>query len=138
MKASVELLKKFDLRLTSCREDILEEFILKTAALSHSYLENQVGNHYDRVTIYRTLKTFVEKGLIHKIPDDDGGIKYALCQQECNHKKHNHDHVHFKCNECGDTTCISSLNIPEIILPEGYIRQDVNMLVQGICAACAN
>lgn len=137
MKASIELLKKFDLRLTNCREDILEEFILKTAALSHVDLENQVGTSYDRVTIYRTLKTFVEKGLIHKIPDDDGGVKYALCQQECTHKEHHHDHVHFKCSLCGDTTCISSVNIPEIVLPLGYVRQDVNMLVQGICATCA-
>jgi Fur family ferric uptake transcriptional regulator len=31
-------------------------------------IEKEVGDKYDRVTIYRTLQTFEEKGIIHTIP----------------------------------------------------------------------
>jgi Fur family ferric uptake transcriptional regulator len=31
-------------------------------------LKQKRGEHFDRVTVYRTLQTFVEKGIIHTIP----------------------------------------------------------------------
>lgn len=132
-----EILKTHDLRHTNSREDILVFFQHQTSALSHSDLEIQLGNQLDRVTIYRTLKTFLDKGILHKVLDDEGGTKYALCRTtECSHQKHQHDHVHFKCNSCGNTTCIESVHIPALLLPEGYERHEVNLLVQGICADC--
>jgi len=136
MTDSKNTLKTYALRHTDCRESILEAFLNKSAALSHGDLESLLQDGFDRVTIYRTLKTFVEKGILHKIPDDEGGVKYALCKEECSSHEHHHDHIHFKCSTCGDTTCLESVHIPAIRLPEGYVREDVNMLVQGICPNC--
>ncbi len=138
MNSSKLTLKEFDLRHTGCRADILQVFQNCGYALSQGYLEEFFGQKFDRVTIYRTLKTFVEKGIIHKVLDDEGGTKYALCKiSECSHENHHHDHVHFKCNTCNTTTCIESVHIPAIHLPEGYKRSEVNMLVQGICPKCS-
>ncbi len=137
MNLSKNTLKEFDLRHTGCREDILASFQTYSHALSHGDLENLFGERFDRVTIYRTLKTFVEKGIIHKVLDDEGGTKYALCRStECTHEEHHHDHVHFKCLSCGNTTCIESVHIPKISLPEGYRLSDINMLMQGTCPMC--
>lgn len=137
MKISArETLKEFELRHTGCREDIIGAFQGNDFALSQGDLEVKFGQRFDRVTIYRTLKTFLEKGLIHKVLDDEGGAKYALCRQECSHHEHHHDHVHFKCLDCGQTTCLEDVHVPNIVLPEGYVRKEVNMLVQGTCAAC--
>ncbi|WP_337042083.1 Fur family transcriptional regulator [Emticicia sp. 17c] len=137
MSLSRNTLKEYDLRHTGCREDILQSFQANNHALSHGDLENQFGERFDRVTIYRTLKTFVEKGIIHKVLDDEGGTKYALCRAtECKHDEHHHDHVHFKCLNCGNTTCIESVHIPKINLPEGYKLTDINMLMQGTCPNC--
>ncbi len=133
---SSEILKQFDLRHTDTRENILNGFISKTIALSHADIESFLIDGFDRVTIYRTLKTFLDKGIIHKVLDDQGGIKYALCKEQCSHSAHHHDHVHFKCSNCGDTTCIEKLTVPEIILPEGYQKNEINVLVQGICPKC--
>ncbi len=134
---SKDTLREFDLRHTGCRADILRAFQLHNYALSHGSLEDLFEQRFDRVTIYRTLKTFVEKGIIHKVLDDEGGTKYALCRaSECSHDHHHHDHVHFKCLQCGNTTCIESVHIPIINLPEGYKRTDINMLVQGTCPSC--
>jgi Fur family transcriptional regulator, ferric uptake regulator len=133
---SKNILKKYNLRHTDMRENILWSFLSKTAALSHNDLENILTDGSDRVTIYRTLKTFVDKGILHKILDDQGGTKYALCNHKCDTEGHNHDHVHFKCNNCGDTTCLENVLIPQIELPKGYKRQEINMLVQGVCSRC--
>ncbi len=137
MNPSKDTLKEYELRHTGCRSDILQSFQSYDFALSHGDLEERFGERFDRVTIYRTLKTFVEKGIIHKVLDDVGGTKYALCRTtECSHDNHHHDHVHFKCLQCGNTTCIESVHIPIFNLPEGYKRTEVNMLVQGTCPTC--
>lgn len=137
MNPSKDTLKEYELRHTGCRSDILQSFQNFNFALSHGDLEERFGERFDRVTIYRTLKTFVEKGIIHKVLDDEGGTKYALCRNsECSHDNHHHDHVHFKCLQCGNTTCIESVHIPMFTLPEGYKRTEVNMLVQGTCPKC--
>ncbi len=137
MNPSKDTLKEYELRHTGCRSDILQSFQSYNFALSHGDLEERFGERFDRVTIYRTLKTFVEKGIIHKVLDDEGGTKYALCRTtECSHDNHHHDHVHFKCLQCGNTTCIESVHIPVFSLPEGYKRTEINMLVQGTCPTC--
>ena len=129
-------LKSFNLRHTDCREEILNAFANSQAALSHSDLESQIDARYDRVTVYRTLKTFQEKGIIHRILDADGGSKYALCKMQCSAEEHHHDHVHFKCLDCGDTTCLEGTHIPAISLPDGYQRQEINLLIEGHCPNC--
>lgn len=133
---SLNILKKFDLRHTDTRENILNGFLGKSTAISHGDIEHILMEGFDRVTIYRTLKTFLDKGIIHKILDDQGGVKYALCNTSCKSGDHHHDHVHFKCSSCGDTTCLDHVLIPSIDLPNGYKRKEINMLVQGVCPNC--
>jgi Fur family transcriptional regulator, ferric uptake regulator len=130
------LLKDFDLRSTDCRSAILEIFLHKNFALSHSDIENKISDSYDRVTVYRTLKTFLDKGIIHKVLDDSGSTKYALCREHCTSAHHNHEHVHFKCIDCGLTNCLDDIEVPAIKLPQGYKILEVNLLVQGVCKKC--
>ncbi|MEJ1236739.1 transcriptional repressor [Chryseolinea sp. T2] len=132
---SETLLRNFKLRSTPNRQDILELFLIKNYALSQGDIEKEVHNHLDRVTVYRTLKTFLDRGLIHKVLDDEGSLKYALCNEACQAPVHHHDHVHFKCLRCGQTNCLE-INVPVIKLPDGYHAQEVNVLIQGICTRC--
>jgi Fur family ferric uptake transcriptional regulator len=132
---SATLLRDFKLRATPNREEILHLFLLKNYALSHGDIEKEIDNSLDRVTVYRTLKTFLDKGLIHKVLDDEGSLKYALCKEACNLAEHHHDHVHFKCTKCGQTSCLN-VNVPTIKLPKGYEVNEVNLLIQGICERC--
>lgn len=131
-----EILKEHSLRHTSCREDILDVFIQKEYALSHADIEEKMSENFDRVTVYRTLKTFLDKGIIHKVLDDEGTTKYALCKEKCSHTQHHHEHVHFKCVQCGQTNCLDNTQIPILHLPEGYNAIEINLLVQGICQEC--
>src|SRR5690349_998633 len=134
---SETLLRSFKLRSTPNRQDILDLFLLRNYALSQSDIEKEVHNHLDRVTVYRTLKTFLDKGLIHKVLDDEGSLKYALCNEACTVANHHHDHVHFKCTKCGQNNCLS-IEVPSIKLPKGYRAREVNLLIQGVCESCGN
>ena len=129
-------LSDFDLRPTPCRLDVLSTFQGFDYALSQGDIEQKLSDKYDRVTIYRTLKTFLTQGLLHKVLDDNGGVKYALCKELCHQGDHQHDHVHFKCNQCGQTTCLETVHIPSIVLPAGFSKQESNLLIQGTCSMC--
>jgi len=131
-----DTLKEHRLRSTQCRADILAIFYEHDFALSHADIEEKVSEHYDRVTVYRTLKTFVDKGLIHKVLDDNGSQKYALCNDDCSEELHRHEHINFKCVKCGLTTCLDEADIPGVKLPAGYVPMDISMLVTGYCKDC--
>lgn len=137
MLSSERLLKSFDMRSTPSRLEILTLFLSKNYALSHGDIEKEVSSSLDRVTVYRTLRTFLDKGLIHKVLDDEGSLKYALCTEACTSTAHHHDHVHFKCTDCGQTNCLN-IEPPGLRLPEGYTPQEINILVQGVCERCSD
>ncbi len=138
MDHATHLLKDFELRLTKPRAEILSVFIAEDFALSHADLEKKLKDNIDRVTIYRTLNTFEENGLVHKVLDFDGVTKYALCKKCSKEKGHHHEHIHFKCVRCEQTNCLESISIPEIALPQGFEFIEANFLIQGICEACSN
>jgi Fur family ferric uptake transcriptional regulator len=131
-----ELLKKNELSITAGRRQILEFFLQQDGALSHSDIEKKAGGKFDRVTVYRTLQAFLEKGLIHSIPTADNSIRYALCKDDCSGGHHRDDHVHFICNTCGNTMCLEDVTIPPIKLPGGFVTEQVEMLVSGVCKNC--
>ncbi len=131
-----DLLKKSHLSVTGGRRKILELFLQQEGALSHNDIEKKAGEKFDRVTVYRTLQAFLEKGLIHPIPTSDNSIRYALCKDGCSGGQHRDDHVHFICNHCGSAICLEEVVVPSIKLPRGYAVQQVEMLVSGVCKSC--
>ena len=136
-KAVAEILKQSALSVTASRKDILDIFLASSAALAHQDIELKCAEKFDRVTIYRTLQTFLEKGIIHSIPTTDNTVKYALCKEECIITGHHHDnHVHFLCDACGITICLDDLVVPPVKLPKGYLMKDINMVVNGTCKKC--
>lgn len=130
-----EMLKKNQLSITDSRKKILEYFLNASGALAHADIEKMSNDKFDRVTIYRTLQTFVEKGIIHTIPTPDNSIKYALCKDDCHPGHHRDEHIHFFCDSCGTTYCLDT-HIPAVSLPEGFIAYQINVLVSGVCAKC--
>ena len=136
MSSPHSILRSHQLRITDCRLAIIREFLDKNIALSHADLEETLNNEFDRVTIYRTLKTFLEKDLIHKVLDDSGATKYAFCSHGEEAHVHNHEHVHFKCENCEETTCLEAISLPSISLPKGFEKKEMSLLVQGICEKC--
>jgi Fur family ferric uptake transcriptional regulator len=122
--------------ITDSRVQILGLFYNNEGALAHADIEKKTSDAIDRVTIYRTLQTFEEKGLIHSIPTADNSVKYALCKEQCEDGHHHDNHVHFICDACGKTICLDDVLVPEVKLPKGFQVQQSNMVVNGICGDC--
>lgn len=133
----LELLKKHKLSKTESRLGILELFLSSPGALAHADIEKLTSEAYDRVTVYRTLNSFVEKGLIHRIPTTDSAILYALCRDECVQGHHHDNHVHFICTVCNKASCLEDVLVPAVKLPGGFMPKTSNMNVMGTCRDCA-
>ncbi|MEO7446130.1 MAG: transcriptional repressor [Ferruginibacter sp.] len=131
-----DILKKNGLSITESRKKILDLFTQSEGALAHADIENHTTAGFDRVTVYRTLQTFVEKGIIHQIPTIDNSVLYALCKQACGGGHHHDDHVHFICAQCGQTICLDDVLVPEVKLPRGFKPAQSSMTVTGTCKNC--
>ena len=130
-----DILRRKHLSVTDSRRKILSLFLGSKDALAHGDIESKAGEKFDRVTVYRTLQTFVEKGIIHTIPTSDNSVRYALCK-DCEEGHHHDDHVHFVCSNCGKTICLDDVISPRIELPEGFIANTVQVLINGTCNEC--
>ena len=80
-KTSSEILKSSALSITEGRKNILDIFLSSANAMAHQDIESKCKDKFDRVTIYRTLQTFLEKGIIRTIPSSDNTTRYALCNE---------------------------------------------------------
>ena len=119
---------------TAMRHLVVEALIKHNKAISLPELE-QKFEKADKATLYRTLKTFVEKRLIHTIDDGSGSVKYALCEDTCTCRPEQL-HVHFLCRNCGETYCFKDMPVPQLSLPEGFKFENANFVIKGTCSTC--
>ncbi len=131
MKA-VDILNKHQLKRTSCREGILELVMASPKALSEHEIRDQLAGNYDRTTFYRSFKTLVEHQIIHKIVVDNQLVKYALD----NSLTHKESHAHFYCSSCQSVQCMDTAPVPKYELPEGYTKEETEVIIKGTCAHC--
>ena len=89
----------------------------------------------DRSTLFRTLTLFASVHLLHDIDDGTGMQKYCVCHfddtRQCD------GHVHLTCRKCNRTYCLTSIRIPHVPLPDGFVMEEAEYIVKGICAECA-
>jgi len=120
---------------TPMRVMVIEYILKQSVAVSLSDLESEF-QHSDKTTLYRTVKTFEEKGLIHDIKDGNEATKYALCEENCTTGVHRDLHLHFYCTACKVLMCLPKENMPEVALPKGFQLQEVSFVARGICDNC--
>ncbi len=137
MSTEIEnLLETNGIRITAMRLLIYKFLTKKQVAVTLSDIENAFYK-VDRTTLYRTVKTFEKKGIVHKIDDGTGINKYALCEQGCNCEIETDLHLHFHCNNCNQTVCLTDQKIPQIKVPNGFVSENINLVIKGICDKCS-
>ena len=136
MEKIVQLLESKGIRPTAMRLMTYKRLAELEVAISLGDLEKDFKVS-ERSTLFRTMKAFEEKGIVHQIEDGTGVIKYALCEENCECEVGNDLHLHFHCNNCNETVCLTEHKIPHINLPDGYITEDINLVVKGICEKCS-
>lgn len=135
MHTPEEILKKHSLRKTHLRAELIRLLQGSGHAVSQPELERTLGDISDRVTLYRALKSFEENGIVHRVFDNNGTARYALCD-ECHSHRHEDRHVHFNCEKCEHVFCLEGVDVPSFSLPPGYEVHDVQLVVKGICNQC--
>ena len=122
------------LKATSPRLKLLDAINDYRAAMPYSKIQEAM-QPIDRVTLYRTLDSLLNKGVIHKAYESGNKVYYAICDHyHCSEDAHQHDHIHFKCNACNTVTCEVPAEDLRIALP-GYQIQQVSISLEGICKA---
>src|ERR1700758_394448 len=125
------LLEKHHLKKTGPRLKVLSMLSAKKVATSQPDLES-VMDDIDRVTLYRILSAFEEKGIIHKVFDLNGTANYAMCSSDCGENHHHDEHLHFNCTSCNNVYCLDELEIPDLHLPKGF-----TLYATGLCPKCS-
>lgn len=131
MKA-VEILNHHHLKRTSCREGILDVLISAIGPLSENEICQSLPGNYDRSTFYRSFIKLVDCKILHKIVVDNQVVKYAIS----NAITHQDEHAHFYCHECHTLKCLHEVPLSLTPLPEGFIAEEKEVIIKGICSDC--
>ncbi len=111
------------LRVTPVRLAVLAVLAESSSALEaaeiFARLSEQAGKaggkereDFDRVTVYRTLNSFVEKGIAHKVDPGDRVFRFSLTDHaHCSEHKHDHEHPHLVCDSCGSVQCMPEAEV---------------------------
>ena len=130
-----QVLEKAGIRVTAVRLLIWREIRNSfTGAFSLSDLEDALPT-VDKSTLFRTLTLLSESHLLHDIDDGSGSHKFCVCHHD--DTLHCTGHVHLTCRVCHRTFCLTDVRIPQVGLPEGFIPEEAEYIIKGVCPDCA-
>ncbi len=125
----IDILKSHHINHTSAREQLLQA-LYNREPLTRQEIIKTASFKLNRITLYRTLREFVNKNVIVRIQDDNGADRYFLNYVD---KK---DHIHFKCIHCGKLYSFPNQTFNYKSLPKGYIAKEKKLFITGICNKC--
>ena len=86
-----------------------------------------------RETLFRTLTLFLKHKILHDVDNGSGSRIYCRCECASTYMSH----VHFTCTSCGQTFCIKDIDISVIPHPKGFIVNEMNFVMKGLCPQCS-
>jgi Fur family transcriptional regulator, ferric uptake regulator len=135
-----DILRQYNLKNTAIRLTVLEVLLKSRVALSHSDITERLNHDLiDKVTLYRTLNTFTEKGLTHKVPTKDRNWLYAIYDEDLLHPETDHYHAHFVCNKCEKIYCLpveERAGMHRISHKMGFMITSSEVRLHGLCPIC--
>lgn len=122
------------LRVTNPRKEVLSVLAKAHKPLSSDEVFAELGQGNDLVTVYRSLSTMEEAGLLRRYEFGDGVRRYELAESE------EHHHHYVRCRGCGSLEAFEGCDFEETLsrslAKKGYqvIRHTLD--VQALCRAC--
>ncbi len=134
----VKMLEQHHIKATPMRMLVLEQLMVLNRHVALLELET-ILYPADRITIYRTLQTFVTNGLAHTVERSGQGMLYALCRDNCNVEVHRHNHPHFFCTKCQLVTCNTDyvIHVEQKNADTKYQLEKLEVSLRGLCPNCA-
>ncbi len=82
-----------------------------------------------KATVYNTLRSFVEKGIIQELTIEENELRYDINTQP---------HAHFKCRVCGKIYDLPLEDCESLLLKgTGFRVEKIDVYLKGICPICA-
>ncbi len=132
--SAMQFLRESPLRVTSPRISILRLLSREhgpfTAEQTHEHVK-EYG--CDLVTVYRTLTTFEELGLVRRCDFGDGAYRYEINDPD-------HHHHHLVCRKCRKVETMEICVITpleELASEKGYTNLTHSLEVFGVCPECS-
>lgn len=128
------LLKTAGLKSTRPRLALLEAMSRFHAPFSTEDLHKSVQKSgFDLVTVYRSLATFSELSIVHRVDLGDGIVRYELASADGSH------HHHFICKSCQKVEPLDSCEIQaqeKRLRDQGYTGLSHRLEFFGFCPDC--
>jgi len=131
---SQRMLRSVGLKSTRPRARVLEALLKAEEPLSHRELMQEPGcRGLDRVSVYRALRAFVEKGLAYRLVTEDRVGRFVASSRARSHPRH----PHFLCRRCGKLECLTRIRMPTLTPRRiGHRVEKQSWLLEGVCTAC--
>jgi len=131
------LLQRAGLRRTPVRAAVLMVLGESGQPLGVPQVLERLPQDTDAVTVYRTLNTFTEKKLVHRVHGEDRTWRYALSADATTR----HEHPHFVCDACGTVECLEQSEIPKNFIRSLHVASRYNVhypevVLHGVCPKC--
>ncbi|MGA2323978.1 MAG: transcriptional repressor [Sedimentisphaerales bacterium] len=129
------LLDSVKMKRTGPRRTILEILLAGNRPQTADEIVSSIGKiGPNRVTVYRTLESMVDAGLVHKAFVEERSQHYELADKCTEHQCH----PHFVCTGCGRTSCLHDVSVSMATsTPVGFIIQRQQVRLEGLCPKCA-
>jgi Fur family ferric uptake transcriptional regulator len=129
-------LHEHGLRLTPQRLMILELLERSSGHVAPEDIYQQVHERFpmiNRSTVYRTLETLEELGIVRHGHVEDGAARYHLARES--------HHLHLTCHRCGKAVEVGELTFAEPFLQSvkdrfGFEADLTHFPISGMCAEC--
>lgn len=131
---ALERFRALRLRITNPRKEILGVLSQSVKPLSSDEVFSKMKAGNDLVTVYRSLNTMEEAGLLRRYEFGDGVRRYELSQD------HDHHHHYIRCRECGSLEAFDGCDfegtLARLLAKKGYQMIRHTLDVQALCRAC--
>jgi Fur family ferric uptake transcriptional regulator len=126
------LLRDKGLRTTRCRRAVLATVAAADEPLTVEQIADALaGEGFDLSTIYRTVETFEQHGMLNRLDLGDGTRRYCGCDGH---------HHHIRCLKCGRIDkvdlCLVERMQGAIEKTLGYRIVDHSLVFTGVCRRC--
>ncbi len=131
------ILQRAGLRRTPVRAAVLAVLGESGQPLGVPQVLERLPQDTDAVTVYRTLNTFTQKKLVHRVHGEDRTWRYAISADLATP----HEHPHFVCDACGTVECLEQSQIPRDFIRSLRVASRYNVhypevVLHGVCPKC--
>ena len=133
----LQALKRNSVDPTPLREAVLRSIAEQTRPLAATEIMAavQIRTSINKVTLYRILDLFVDKGLVKRLSAGDRAFRYGMGETH-----HHQDHAHFVCTRCGVMECLEPelfhMDVKKLHIKGKRIINHVDVRFEGICESC--